>query len=136
MRRRRHPDGAACPLNFDRNARAGLRTSIGYVVIQLERVGDRRPRRKAADVADAAHVVLLGITIADKKVTLAAVLLPRLTYSIVVPPATWLSGFGLAMVQLLMRIGAAACADPTVAVAAASPTRVAASRRPKDFMRF
>jgi precorrin-6B methylase 2 len=53
-----------------------------------------------------------------------------------VPPAMWLSGLGLATVQLLIKIGAAARAVPTDAVAAATPTSVTAIRRLKGFMRF
>jgi hypothetical protein len=44
----------------------------------------------------------------------------------------WLSGFGFAMVQLLIRIGAAACAGPLAAITAAKPTMVSAVKRPKE----
>src|SRR5579871_3026701 len=53
----------------------------------------------------------------------------------VVPPAIWLIGLGLATVQLLMRMGAAACAGPIDAVIAAAPMTAVAIARPKRFMR-
>src|SRR5579875_1023287 len=53
----------------------------------------------------------------------------------VVPPAIWLIGLGLAMVQLLMRMGAAACAGPIDAVIAAAAITAVATARPKRFMR-
>src|SRR5579863_4124400 len=48
----------------------------------------------------------------------------------------WLSGFGLTIVQLLTRMGAAARAVPADAVIAATPMSAAAIERPNGIMRF
>src|SRR5579862_5081641 len=53
-----------------------------------------------------------------------------------VPPAMWLSGFGFTIVQLLIKIGAAARAVPADAVIAATPTSATAIERPKLIMRI
>jgi hypothetical protein len=55
----------------------------------------------------------------------------------VVPPAMWLRGLGLATMQLLMRIGVvAACTAEIDTVTAATTMTDVAMKRPRSFTRF